>query len=234
MPKKSFILYLDYQEHFDLLTDADRGKLISAIFRYVSSGDIPEFDGMPKMAFSFVRSALDRDAEKYQCEIEKRREAGRLGGEARARNAKHSIANQASASDAKHSIANQGDSVNVNDNVNDNDTESDVKNKDPHTPKGGLVLDCETKAPKTYSKEFEAFWQEYPKKVGKDAAWKSWQKRKDKPDCIEILNAVYEQKNSVDWKKDGGQFIPNPATWINQGRWMDDVRRYEPTRQIFN
>jgi hypothetical protein len=23
------------------------------------------------------------------------------------------------------------------------------------------------------------------------------------------------------WRKDGGQFIPNPATWLNQGRWDD-------------
>ena len=28
---------------------------------------------------------------------------------------------------------------------------------------------------------------------------------------------------SDQWRRDGGQFIPNPATWINQQRWLDEV-----------
>lgn len=34
--KKSFVMYLDYQQHFELLTDEQLGKLIRAIFAYES------------------------------------------------------------------------------------------------------------------------------------------------------------------------------------------------------
>ncbi len=77
--------------------------------------------------------------------------------------------------------------------------------------------------PKAPSGDFELFWNAYPKKVGKDAAAKAFDKRK--PDAAllaQMLAAVERQRGSEAWRKDGGQFIPNPATWLNQGRWMDE------------
>lgn len=78
----------------------------------------------------------------------------------------------------------------------------------PHTPDGvGL---------------FEEFWKAYPNKTGKDAAKKAFDKRKPGKQLLaEMLQALEIQKASEQWKKQGGQFIPNPATWINQGRWQD-------------
>jgi hypothetical protein len=70
---------------------------------------------------------------------------------------------------------------------------------------------------------FEAFWQVYPKKVGKDAAWKAWQRRKPSADLTQqICAALAWQRQQDQWLKDGGQFVPNPATWINEGRWQDE------------
>lgn len=71
---------------------------------------------------------------------------------------------------------------------------------------------------------FEQFWKTYPKKVGKDAAQKAFDKRS--PDAVMLKNmiqAVEIQKTQDQWTKDGGQYIPNPATWLNQGRWMDEL-----------
>ncbi len=69
---------------------------------------------------------------------------------------------------------------------------------------------------------FDQFWQAYPRKVGKDAAKKSFDKRSPDADLLaKMLRAIDVQSKSVDWLKDGGQFIPHPATWLNQGRWMD-------------
>lgn len=79
------------------------------------------------------------------------------------------------------------------------------------------------KAPKGADGRFEGFWQAYPKKVGKDAALKAFEKRK--PDDVllqRMLNAINAQSRGEAWLKDGGQFIPNPATWLNQGRWQDE------------
>jgi hypothetical protein len=73
---------------------------------------------------------------------------------------------------------------------------------------------------------FDRFWAAYPRKVGKDAAWKAWQKRRPDADGLEaILAALAWQSRSSDWLKDGGQFIPHPSTWLNQARWHDEPRR---------
>ena len=71
---------------------------------------------------------------------------------------------------------------------------------------------------------FDLFWREYPKKKGKGAAESAWKKLK--PDAklqLRIMAALKSQKAGKDWLKDAGQFIPHPATWLNQHRWEDEV-----------
>ena len=69
---------------------------------------------------------------------------------------------------------------------------------------------------------FDAFWAAYPKKSGKEAARKSFARAK--ADIGTMLSALEVQKQSEQWTKDNGQFIPNPTTWLNQGRWEDEVQ----------
>ena len=38
-----------------------------------------------------------------------------------------------------------------------------------------------------------------------------------------MLEAIAKQKKSDMWKRDKGQYIPNPSTWLNQKRWEDDL-----------
>lgn len=73
---------------------------------------------------------------------------------------------------------------------------------------------------------FGEFWAVYPKRVGKAVAEKAWAKiAPDKP-LFERMKATLEtQKRSDQWRKDGGQFIPHPATWLNQRRWEDEVQK---------
>lgn len=79
------------------------------------------------------------------------------------------------------------------------------------------------KPPKGGDAKFELFWLAYPSKVGKIAAKKTFEKL-DPDDALigQMLAALKEQTASDRWTKDGGQFIPNPATWLNQGRWQDE------------
>lgn len=75
-----------------------------------------------------------------------------------------------------------------------------------------------------YSEEFESLWKEYPKKVGKGGAYRAWNKIKpDKATLDRMIESVRSQKKSEQWKREGGQFIPNPETWLNQRRWEDEV-----------
>ena len=71
-----------------------------------------------------------------------------------------------------------------------------------------------------YSCSFLEFWEQYPKKVGKDKAWESWERKS--PPIDDVLRSLSWQKTSAQWTRDGGQFVPHPTTWINQGRWTDE------------
>lgn len=72
--------------------------------------------------------------------------------------------------------------------------------------------------------DFEIFWKAYPKRVGgKKNALRAWERAQDRPALDEILAVLERCKQTEQWKKDGGQFIPYPATWINKGMWADDV-----------
>jgi len=70
---------------------------------------------------------------------------------------------------------------------------------------------------------FEVFWKAYPNKKGKKAALRAWGKAKDRPPIEVMLKALDVQKMSTSWKKEDGQYIPHPATWLNQGRWGDEI-----------
>lgn len=85
-----------------------------------------------------------------------------------------------------------------------------------------------------FTQEFLAFWAEYPKKTGKDAAYRAWQSKKRErrlPDMDELIRALHRAKDSAQWQEDGGKFIPNPATWLNQGRWEDEQMEEAPRRR---
>jgi len=73
--------------------------------------------------------------------------------------------------------------------------------------------------------DFQKFWKEYPKKRSKKKAEEKFLKlpRELLP---KILKALQQQKESFEWQKEDGQFIPHPNTWINGKRWEDDINSY--------
>ena len=72
---------------------------------------------------------------------------------------------------------------------------------------------------------FKQFWTAYPKKQGKGAAEKAWMKLKPSEALTnQMLEALELAKKCTQWNRDGGQYIPNPATWLNQKRWEDEYR----------
>jgi hypothetical protein len=83
----------------------------------------------------------------------------------------------------------------------------------------------------TLPADFEEFWKAYPNKAGKKDALKAWRNAKDKPPLVELLAAIAAQRKWQGWTKDNGQFIPQPATWLNKGRWDDKpVEAPQPMR----
>jgi hypothetical protein len=80
---------------------------------------------------------------------------------------------------------------------------------------------------------FARFWKIYPKKVGKGAARTAFSKVKPSEELLEkIIVAVEQQKLSEQWKCESGRFIPNPATWLNQERWGDELPHKETIAEM--
>ncbi len=76
---------------------------------------------------------------------------------------------------------------------------------------------------------FSEFWKIYPKRKGKEYARKAWWKLKpDNQLCLLIFDAVEKQQKSEEWQKDGGKYIPHPATWLNGRRWEDEITQAGP------
>jgi len=84
------------------------------------------------------------------------------------------------------------------------------------------------KKPASDSPLFDQFWMAYPRKVAKATAQKAWVKIGPEEQLVgDILNALEQQKTSHAWQKDGGAYIPHPATWLNGRRWEDEVGHSE-------
>lgn len=222
--RSSFVLYTEYDQHLELLTDEECGRLFRAIMQYAATGESPDLVGAERMAFSFIRAQMERDNERYEETRKKRSEAGKLGG-------RPQKAEKANAFTEKQTKAKKGVDVYV-----DVDVDGDVKDLTPIPPEGadaGESLTVETAQGAADAADhsttpqepqyFPEFWKAYPNKVGKGAARKIWAKRKPDRALLEVmLAAIAAQKNSSQWQRDGGQYIPNPATWLNQERWEDE------------
>ena len=69
---------------------------------------------------------------------------------------------------------------------------------------------------------FKVFWDAYPKRVGKPAARRAWlSKVKDDSRYPEVIAGLEQWKASEQWREI--QFVPYPATFLNQQRWQDQV-----------
>lgn len=70
---------------------------------------------------------------------------------------------------------------------------------------------------------FEKFWEAYPKRKGKNPARKSFRRLQATEELLGILlSAIEREKQSEQWTRDDGRYIPYPATWLNQRRWEDE------------
>lgn len=82
-------------------------------------------------------------------------------------------------------------------------------------------------------KMFLEFWKLYPKKVDKEGSRRAFKRIKKLKEIFPgIMRALEIQKQSEQWTKDNGQFIPYPKTYIHQERWLtvneaDEFQAYQ-------
>lgn len=77
--KKSIIVYADWMEHFENLTDEEAGKLIKHFFRYVNDLKPQPQDRLTEIAFAPIKASLKRDLDKWEKTVQERSINGRLG-----------------------------------------------------------------------------------------------------------------------------------------------------------
>jgi uncharacterized OB-fold protein len=87
--------------------------------------------------------------------------------------------------------------------------------KTPPNPQGG-----------TEDEHFDTFWSHYPKHTGKKAALKAYRSALKDADAEAINTAAKVFADSVQGKDP--RYTPHPSTWLNQGRWEDDVQSPTP------
>ena len=109
--------------------------------------------------------------------------------------------------------ANRGFNPNPNPNPN--------INPNPNPESNARAREITAESVKAATRSFERFWEAYPRKVGKKAAGAAFMRVLADTDTL--IAALEKQKTSEQWTKEGGRYIPNPATWLNQGRWEDEL-----------
>ena len=88
--------------------------------------------------------------------------------------------------------------------------ENNININNPLTPTGESEL-------------FDEFWAAYPKHIAKKPARRAWDKLHADRDLLDaLLTALEWQTRTEAWQRDGGRYVPNPATWLNGRRWEDE------------
>lgn len=95
-----------------------------------------------------------------------------------------------------------------------------TQNPAPHAPEPSRTI----KEPSI--DDFEVFWTACPRRVGKGAARKAYASALKKADAATLLSGI--KRHAVEMRGREQRFIPNPATWLNQERWLDGLAEEKP------
>jgi hypothetical protein len=83
----------------------------------------------------------------------------------------------------------------------------------------------------TPEQQFDTFWSLYPRKVGKGAARTAFHRKGKTHEIREaIIHGLRKQVPAMREKE--LEYIPHPATWLNQERWTDVIEDGGPAQQI--
>lgn len=227
-----FKLFTDYRQHIQWLSDEEKGQLFTALFSYADEEEIPPLSPAAHMAFSFITAQIERDWMEYQSKCETSRQNGAKGGRPK------------KPEGMKENPENPTVFLETQKRQDKDKEEDKEKDKDilpPKSPKGDadteqgenvtvqIARGSGKKKPVDHSttlakEQFASFWEKYPKKVGKAVAEKAWNKLAPNEVLFEqIMDALGVAVYCDQWKRDNGQFIPHPATWLNQRRWEDEL-----------
>ena len=210
------------------------------ICNYIRTEEEPNLEGTLRMAFTLMRIKVDTQIETYNKKVATNQ---KIGAEKTGREIPSGMENSISnenfhmereiPSETKNSTSTEMAQAIKHKSI------KAISNKEipPYSPPTGAdgwgdPFEDEPptlKEPSVYEERFGRFWEAYPKKVGKGAARNSFIKLKPSEALTEkMLGAIAKAKQTAQWQKERGQYIPNPATWLNQSRWEDGYEGSAP------
>ena len=186
-------VYFDFDERTDELSDAERARLLLAMYYYAKTGEKKPMTGNERFLFSTFKGEIDRDIANYNAKVANGNQGGRP---------------------AMKNLTETEDNLKE---PNETETNLNRKNKNKEQDIKETIL----KDSKESDRMFEKFWSVYPRHEGKQNAVKAFAKLKPDEALLEtMINAILKQKQSDQWSDP--RYIPHPATWINGRRWEDE------------
>ena len=205
---KAFLLFLDHWNLLKELTPEEFMRVVQGIFSCAGADcDTPEdMNRMERTVFNAISGDVLRALDNYEETRNARAEAGRKGGYKKAENAKKAKADSGKAGNATNSLANL-----ANDNATATATETDKVGVSDNAssarcaegaPDGACAADAaphahaasQKSAKSSLSKEeaehFEALWQRYPVKRGKNQVKPAQRKRLAAVSVEEMQRAI--------------------------------------------
>ena len=190
-------LWLSYEDYFREYDDESIGAIVRAMLAYRKNGEQPQFEGPERFIWPAIQRDIDESIKAQEAAANTCRENGKKGGRPpKASGFSETKENRKNQSGFSETQKSQGQGQGQG---------------QGHIP---------PKSPST-GDAFERFWSVYPRKIGKQSAKRAFERVKVPLETL--VTAVERQKCSDQWTQNNGQFIPHPATWLNQGRWDDEL-----------
>lgn len=224
MARPGVMLYFDLLGPIKVLSDADKGRLFIAILEYGQSGKVPAFDGILALAWGFVKPKIDKDSEEYNRTILKRQYATFCRD--RKRKGEPDITFEEwlmTLDDGKYQV--------ISSDIKWHPTTSTTTT--PTTTTSAATTTTTTPTTTTSSAgdaraDFQRLWEAYPQeRRGQMAkAWDEFRMEILAPeDADEAMERLKDWKQSEQWSKDGGQYIPYLDNWLGKGIWRQKPKK---------
>lgn len=236
----AFLFFLSHWELLKELTPEECTCVLQAIFACAGANcEMPEeMNRMERAVFKAIWGDVERSLINYDERREKRAEAGRKGGLKKAENARLAKASTATNADVANLANLPKDKATDKDNAMDTDMDNVCM-----APDGACAADAaphahaasQKSASSSLSKEeaehFEALWQLYPVKRGKNQVKPAQRKRLAAVSVEEMQRAIERYMEEVK-ASPADRVWKNGSTWFN-GDYEDYLdANFEPAPQI--
>lgn len=195
-----------YEAALEIEDPAEQAAFFRAICAYALDGEEVSTAGIPAAMFRLVQPVIDKSLTNAK--------NGRLGGVRRQEQL------QFASGDASSDASSVASSVASSDARIREEGRKEEGSKEEGREEEKEVRDAQKEA-------FSLFWQAYPRKVGKQDAFRAFLEADVA--IHPLLQALERHKQSEEWQRQSGRFIPNPANYLRLRRFEDTLPAAAPS-----